>query len=183
MRIRTKLASASLLLSLSAGIYAASVTLPADSAVPANSVSERGFTVRTVQGPDTPPLANNAVRALRQLNGTLTDETGALVPNQANPGPNAGGAYFTDTVNFERDAAPFDVVDVSNTVLWSVTPEFFPGIPGTGGHTDNFTTEVLGFLELPAGETTFGVSVGTDRTDVNNDDSFQVLTGDNPRDF
>src|SRR5688500_1758488 len=102
----------SLLAMATSAAYAASVTLPADSAVPASSVSQRGFTVRTVQGPDTPPLANNAVRAIRQLNGTLVDETGAPVPNQAIPGPNAGGVYFADMINFERDAAPFDVVDV-----------------------------------------------------------------------
>jgi hypothetical protein len=181
MKTRIRFFNLLLLWTASAAIQAA-VTLPADSVVPAASVSERGFTVRVVQGPELPPLANNAVRAQRQLNGTLTDETGALVPNQATPGPNAG-LYFSDTVNFERDAAPFDIVDVSNTPLWSVVPEGFPGIPGEGGHADNFAVEVLGYLELPAGGTTFGISVGTDRTDVNNDDSFQVFAGENPRDF
>lgn len=161
--------------------HAATITLPADSAVLAASVSDRGFTVRTVQGPDVPPLANNAVRALRQLNGTLVDEAGVPVPNQAVPGTNPGGVYFTDTVNFEKDAAEFQIVDISNTELTTIVPELFPGIPGEGGHTDNFTTEVIAYLELPAGETTFGISVGTDRTDVNNDDSFLVFAGDNPR--
>ena len=161
---------------------AASVTLPAESAVPASSVSERGFTVRTAQGPLEPALANNVVRATRQINGTLTDATGTLVPNEATEGPN-NGTYFNDTINFEKDGVPFDVVDSSNTALWSVTPEFFPGIPGSGGHTDNFTTEVIGYLELPAGETTFAISVGTDRTDVNNDDNFRVTAGSNPRSF
>jgi hypothetical protein len=174
---------ASMLLLASVGwSQAASVTLPANSVVPASSVAERGFTVRTVQAPQETVVANNVVRATRQLNGTLTDATGALVPNEATPGPNAG-AYFTDTINFEKDAAPFDIIDLSNNVLWSVVPEAFPGIPGTGGHTDNFVTEVISYLELPAGETTFAISVGTDRTDVNNDDSFLVTAGANPRSF
>ena len=174
---------ASMLLLASVGwAQAASVTLPADSVVPASSVADRGFTVRTVQAPQTNILANNVVRATRQLNGTLTDASGALVPNEAVPGPNAG-AYFTDTINFEKDATAFDIVDLSNTILWSVTPEAFPGIPGEGFHTDNFVTEVISYLELPAGETTFAISVGTDRTDVNNDDSFLVTAGTNPRSF
>ncbi|MGZ8940744.1 MAG: hypothetical protein ACXW32_16195, partial [Limisphaerales bacterium] len=161
---------------------AASVTLPADSVVLPSSVSERGFTVRTVQAPAETVVGNTSVRATRQLNGTLTDASGALVPNEATPGPNSG-AYFNETINFEKDGAPFDVVDVLNTPLWSVTPELFPGIPGGGGHTDNFALEAIGFLELPAGETTFAISVGTDRTDVNNDDSAIVYAGSNPRSY
>jgi hypothetical protein len=180
--MKLPLKTSMLLLASIAASQAASVTLPADSVVPANSVADRGFTVRTVQAPQATVVANNLVRATRQLNGTLTDETGALVPNEAMPGPNAG-AYFTDTINFEKDATPFDIVDLSNNVLWSVTPEAFPGIPGEGLHTDNFATEVIGYLELPAGETTFAISVGTDRTDVNNDDSFLVTAGANPRSF
>src|SRR5690606_10225581 len=84
-------------------VNAATATLPAEYAVPADSVGERGFTVRTVRGPATPALANNFVRAVRQLNGTLTDAEGNLVPNEAVPDSRPGGAYFTDTVNFERD--------------------------------------------------------------------------------
>jgi hypothetical protein len=174
--------TASLLLLATIGSKAASVTLPADSVVPASSVSDRGFTVRVVQGPFEPPLANNVVRATQQLNGTLTDASGTLVPNEAPAGPNSG-AYYNEVINFEKDGAPFDIVDVANTPLWSVIPEYFPAIPGNTGHYDNFVTEVLGYLELPAGETTFAISVGTDRTDVNNDDSFLVTAGTNPRSF
>src|SRR5690606_28804735 len=117
------------------------------------------------------------------LNGTLTDAEGNLVPNEAVPDSRPGGAYFTDTVNFERDAAPFDVMDLDNNFLASFFPGLFPGIPSATAHADNFATEVITYLELPAGETKFGISVGTDRTDVNNDDSFQVFTGENPRDY
>jgi hypothetical protein len=38
-------------------------------------------------------------------------------------------------------------------------------------------------VELPLGATTFGVSVSTDRTDVNDDDGYEVYVGANPRDF
>jgi hypothetical protein len=159
-----------------ASLYAAGIDLPANVAVPPGSVTDRGFTVRTVQAPQLPALANNSVRAIKQLNGTLTDETGALVPNEATPGPNAGGAFYTDTLNFEVNAEPFDVITLDSTPLASFTPDYFPGIPGDGGHTDNFATEAIAYLDLPAGETTFGISAGTDRTDANNDDSVQVFT-------
>ena len=68
-------------------------------------------------------------------------------------------------------------------MLWSFVPEAFPGIPGSAGHTTKFAVEAVAFLELPAGPTTFGVSVGTDRTDVNDDDSYVVTVGVPPQDF
>ncbi len=164
-------------------VFAAGFPLPAGSAVPASSVTDRGFTVRAAQAPQDPPLANNFVRAIHQLDGTLTDTNGVAVANQAVPGTAPGGAYFVDTVNFEKDANPIDIIDIDSNVLVSFTPSLFPGIPGTDGHTDNFAEEVTGYLDLPAGDTTFGVSVGTDRTDVNNDDALAVFTAANPRDY
>jgi hypothetical protein len=170
---------------LTAGLsgLGAPAVLPEDAAAPLGSSSSRGFLVRTVQAPLETALQNNVIRATRQLNGTLTDTNGVAVPNEAVAGTNPDGSHNADTINFEREALPFDVVDVAGNVLTSFVPELFPGIPGTGGHTDLFATEVIGFLELNVGTFTFGVSVGTDRTDVNDDDSYQVLVGANPRDF
>jgi hypothetical protein len=162
---------------------AASVNLPASAAGAAGTASERGFVVRVVQAPELAEIGNNYVRALQQLNGTLVDATGAAVPNEATPGSNADGSYNVELINFEREALPFDVVDVAGTPLWSFTPELFPGVPGAGGHTTKFAVEVVAFLDLPAGETTFGVSVGTDRTDVNDDDAYLASVGEVPRDF
>ena len=162
---------------------ALSTALNPDLALPAGSATVRGFVARTVQAPQDAAIGNNFIRALRQLNGTLTDDAGALVPDEATPGPNPDGSHAVDTVNFEREALPFDVIDVDGNVLASFTPELFPGVPGVNGHTDKFATEVIGLLELSAGSHTFGVSVGTDRTDVNDDDSYQVFVGLNPRSF
>jgi hypothetical protein len=168
----------------SAGIaHAAAVALPASAALPLGTSTTRGFTVRSVQGPATPLLANSSIRAVKQLDGTLTDSAGAVVPNEAISGSNGDGSYNVDVISFEKDAADFDVVDTTGTPLWSFSgTQFFPGIPGTGAHTDNFATEVIGFIELPQGVTTFGVSVATDRTDVNDDDSYIVYVAANPHD-
>jgi len=168
---------------LASPIYAATTTLPESASGALGSASERGFVIRVSQAPETAEIANNYVRALQQLNGTLLNASGAPVPNEANAGPNTDGSYSTETINFEREALPFDVVNAAAEVLWNFTPEAFPGIPGVGGHTTKFVAEAVAFLELPAGETTFGVSVGTDRTDVNDDDSYVVSVGAVPRDF
>ncbi len=168
---------------LASPAHAATTTLPESAAGALGSASERGFIVRVSQAPETVEIANNYVRALQQLNGTLVDATGTAVPNEASAGSNTDGSYNTDTINFEPEALPFDVVNAAGEVLWNFTPEAFPGIPGAGGHSTKFTAEAVAFLELPAGETTFGVSVGTDRTDVNDDDSYVVSVGAVPRDF
>jgi hypothetical protein len=159
--------------------------LPASAQLPASGSTDRGFIVRTVQGPAEPALSNNGVRALRQLNGTLVDAAGVAVPDEAFPGTltSPAGANLVDTVNFELDGTTVDITDIEGNLITSFVPSVFPGIPGNGSHTDNFAVEVVGFLKLPAGVTTFGVSVGADRTDVNNDDSYSVFVGTNPRDF
>src|SRR5690606_2230837 len=99
-------------------------------------------------------IPNNYIRAVRQINGSLTDASGTLVPKEATPGPNPDGSYITPNANFERDAAIFDVVDVTGMYLWSFGGDLFPGIPGSGGHTTKFALEAVTFLELPAGPTT-----------------------------
>jgi alkylhydroperoxidase/carboxymuconolactone decarboxylase family protein YurZ len=167
---------------LAVQLNAATNSLPASAALPLGSSTTRGFAVRSLQGPAEPALGNNILRALRQLNGTLVDTNGVAVPNQAFP-PDSGSVWAKDGINYEREAAQVDVSDVDGNVIASFLPEFFPGIPGSGGHTDNFVVEAVTFLELAPGTYTFGVNAGADRTDVNNDDGFQVLTALNPRDF
>ena len=76
-----------------------------------------------------------------------------------------------------------DITDAEEppNVIWSFVGDLFPGIPGTGGHTDKFAVEVVTYLELSQGLHTFGMSVSADRTDVNDDDGYQVFVGENPR--
>jgi hypothetical protein len=158
-------------------------TLPAELAGPAGSGSNPGFVVRTVQAPEEEPVANSFVRALRQLNGTLRNESGELVENEAIAGPNADGSYSMSMLNFERNGSDLIITDGAGDYLWQVPADPFPGIPGTGDHTTRFALEAVTYLELSAGTHEMGVSVSTDRTDVNDDDSFQIFVGANPRDF
>jgi len=171
-----------LVLTLGAGsAFAGTTALPSGLSLNPSTSSNRGFVVRVVQAPAETVVGNSFIRALNQINGTLKDATGTLIPNDAILGPQVGGAYFVDTINFEKDGTAFDLTDADNNLLTTFSPNLFPGIPGNGGGTDAFAVEVVGFVELPAGLTTFGVTVGTDRTDVNDDDSYQVSVGANPR--
>ncbi|HKS38790.1 MAG TPA: hypothetical protein VJW76_16465 [Verrucomicrobiae bacterium] len=171
------------LLALIPSARGATNTLPSAAAGAPGSSSTRGLIVRSAQAPADAGVANNSIRAIKQLNGTLLNTSGGTITNEAGAGPNPGGSYYVDTINFEKDAAPFDATDPDGNVVASFSPSLFPGIPGTGLHTDNFAVEVVAYVELTAGIHTFGVNVGTDRTDVNNDDSYQVFCGVNARDF
>jgi len=154
---------------------AAPIVLSPSSALPLEAGEEmnRGFLVRTVQGPTNEVLANSFSRAVHQLNGTLRDSANQIVPNVAVPGTRPDGSYTADTINFELDGAP-----VFNFLFNSV---LFPGVPGDEGSRDSFAVEVVGFLKLLAGDYTFGVGVGADRTDVNDDDGYAVFSDVNPR--
>jgi len=79
------IASLTIVAALPGAARAATTVLPIEAAAPTNSSTTRGFIVRSAQGPQTPPLANSIVRALKQLNGTLTDASGTSVTNEAVP--------------------------------------------------------------------------------------------------
>src|ERR1041385_4847257 len=86
----------SVLVALTGAANAATTVLPIAAAAPTNSSTTRGFIVRSAQGPQTPPLANSVVRAIKQLNGTLGDASGTTVTNEALPNPlTPDGSYFS----------------------------------------------------------------------------------------
>ncbi|MGK0187759.1 MAG: hypothetical protein ACI9R3_003549 [Verrucomicrobiales bacterium] len=161
------------------------VTLPADVAGSVDAAQDRGFRVLSVQSPlnENPEvrLANTLQRAIQQFNGTLKDAEGILVPNEAIAGTNADGSFSVDAINFEQTANP----EITDLTLHPDDVEF-PGIPGTGGHTEDFVTEVITYIELAAGTHSIGAEVFIDRIDVaggNNDDILIAFTGTNPRDY
>ena len=152
-----------------------------DIALPLGSSSTRGFTARTVQGPEYLTQVNNPTnlaatvqRGIQQLNGTLRDVDGNLVADESLAGTNTDGSSNVDgALNFSTD----------EEVGYFLGDQFFPGIPGQNGHSTQFATEFLGYLELPAGTHKLGVTVNASRVDVNDDDNFAIYMGQNPRDF
>lgn len=86
--------------------------------------------MRTAQASTNFVVANNFTRALRQINGVLTDSSGVTISNIAIPGPQPLGAYHTDLVDFEKDAFPVDIRDADGNVFFSqFSSELFPGFP------------------------------------------------------
>ncbi|MCP5516601.1 MAG: hypothetical protein H7A45_04985 [Verrucomicrobiales bacterium] len=184
MNLLTRTSSALLAgLALSSLGQAATVQLPASAALPPGSGTDSGFAIRVAQAPVDAEVGNNYLRALRQIEGTLTDIEGNPIADEAFEGTGPGGSHLEDLIYFERDGFPIDITDADGAVVDSLPSYFFPGIPGVTAHTDKFAVEVVAYVELPAGETTFGISVSADRTDVNDDDGYVVFVGANPRDF
>jgi hypothetical protein len=79
------------------------VTLPVAAARPPGSGSNPGMVVRTVQAAPEAIIDNTFLRAIRQLNGTLTDSEGTLIGDISEPGPQPGGVTFVDTVEFAAE--------------------------------------------------------------------------------
>ena len=156
------------------------ITIPDGIAGAIDSGENRGFRVISAQSPDFTEIPNSYSRALQQLNGTLEHDDGKAVEDEAAKGPNTDGSFDVDLINFEKDANP----EMSNLTNFPDDTEF-PGIPGSGGHTSLFATEIVTFLELSAGEHTLNAQLFVGRVDatISNDNGFRVFTGTNPRDF
>ena len=178
---------------LSTALPGLAVDIPDSVPGPAGSGRDAGFLVRSVQAPAPPEggvgLPSVLSRGIFQLNGTLTDG-GAVVANEAQAGDNDDGSFSAGTINFEIAALVEDVngnPDEGGGAVTNFNPNaLFPGIPGTEGHTTNFTTEIVTYLELTAGEHTFGGQVWIARTDAaggGDDDTFAVYSGTNAGDF
>ncbi|HTG43756.1 MAG TPA: hypothetical protein VK633_04425, partial [Verrucomicrobiae bacterium] len=148
-------------------------------ALPLGSATTPGFKARTVQGPEYLQEVNNLTnlattvsRGIQQLNGTLRDIAGNVVPDESTASASTDGTYDADLINFSTDE------EVG--VFLGDAP--FPGIPGQNGHSTQFTTELVGYLELSQGAHKLGVTINASRVDVNDDDNFALYLGQNPRD-
>jgi hypothetical protein len=155
-------------LALLAGLITASaqIAVPASFAHPKDqaNTAKKGFRVRVVQANQGSGTLNNSVaRAEAQLAGTLIDPaTSQPYLNEADPALFGPDGYYNETavIDYERGGG-------------STSGLTIPGIPGTGGHTDNIAMEVLTYLDLAAGTYTMG---------VNSDDGFRVTAGPDARD-
>jgi len=170
---------------------AADVAIPPEAALPLSSALTPGFSVRTVIAPDGSVLDNSYLRALRQVNGTLTDATGQLVSNVAVPGSNPDGSYNVDLLDLGTDPVlttgrfPNDLPLFEGDLPWPGIPDADNTIdpPFKGGPTKMFATEVISYLKLSAGSYTMGMTAGFQRTDVNDDNGWRLFAGANPRSY
>ncbi len=133
-----------------------------------SSGMDRGILTRSAQAPAETAIGSDIRRAINQLAGTLVDSEGNPVPNEATAGDLAGGYTESAVVDFELNGDPFGNFS---------SFEFFPGIPGDGGHTTLFSTEAIGYLELEPGFYQLGVNVHISRPDQNDNDNWRMYIG------
>lgn len=158
--------------------YSSFPVIPPTFRMPDGSVdlTASGFNVRMHQIEVARPGGNNLPAPLLQLANQLIDSaTSQPYPNVIDTSLEPGkwtGSTFTeaDVINYNQDARDNPAAGAGN-----FRPDLpIPGIPGTGGSTDNIAMEATTFLELPAGVYRMG---------VNSDDGFVVGTALNPKDI
>ena len=111
-----------------------------------------------------------------ELAGLALTEFGDPLDNQASPdsigiasGPGTlEGSLVTSLVKFEIPTV-INLSKIGGELNGGFTPDDqMPGIPGTFGGSDGTDAEIITFVELPAGVTTFGVT---------SDDGFRMQAG------
>jgi hypothetical protein len=111
------------------------------------------------------------------IDGDINPITGLAYPNLAVAGGNPDGSYdITDVLNFNLAVAGTPPVAApANSGIFTVDTAM-PGLPGTGtsnAGVDNYTAEIVTYLDLKAGAYVFG---------GNSDDGFVVTSGLDARD-
>lgn len=155
-------------LGLTTGLLNAQVpTVPTSYIQPSSAAdtSKPGFIWRIHQVSSS--QGNSSARTDAQLAGLLGDNIAdpsaqgiALAPADA-PNPSTAPITFEigSVINLDRSGGSNGNFEPDDQM---------PGLPGTGGGSDNAAAEVLTWLDLPAGEITMG---------VNSDDGFRMTIG------
>jgi hypothetical protein len=149
-------------------LLSAQTVIPAFHALPVSAAdtNQSGFIWNVSEVANSEP--NQLSWAEGQLAGlegdNLADPTvvGIATGPSSPPNPSTAPISFTipTVINLSKTAG---------TTKGNFTPDDqMPGIPGTGGSTDNIAAEILTYLNLPAGIITMG---------VNSDDGFRVTIG------
>jgi hypothetical protein len=154
-------------------IVPAATIIPASAKAATFNAANSGFLVRPHWLGDEngrgPGDVNTIENAETQLAGLFTDASGAVLPNQADLTGALNGFLTAPIVNFDQNAGDVGAGENFNTTKPEADPrpnEAFPGI--APANSSNFATEILTFLDLPAGCHTLG---------VNSDDGFLVTLG------
>ncbi len=142
--------------------------------------SKRGFLWRAHQNWNAPAV-NSVAAAKTRLDGEAIDQaTGQPWENLADPQLDEGTLGPADDPNPDWEPIEFEIGDVVNVREADVNRGNFhdgnghpePPIPGftenANGALDDLAVEILYFVDLPAGATTFG---------VNSDDGFETTVG------
>lgn len=155
-------------------IVPAATIIPASAKAATFNAANSGFLVRphwlgdeNARGPGD---ANTIENAETQLAGLFTDASGAAFPNQADLTGAVNGFLTATTVNWDQNAGDIGGGDNFNSLEPSeADPRPNEAIPGVApANFSNVATEILTFLDLPAGCHTLG---------VNSDDGFLVTLG------
>ena len=140
------------------------VSLPASAAVTPNA-SQPGFKFHIFANSTATTSANQAFNndfrdfAEQSLNmnyNDWSDETVVPLPllkNAANPAAVGSAVAAAAPLAAANAPAEFDIAGTIN-----FTAALTPGLPATDGSTDGANGELLTYVSLPAGQTTFGVS-------------------------
>jgi hypothetical protein len=143
----------------------ASVTLPANIALPVNAGTSPGFAERIYKIDDAAATTASIAVAEATLAGARTNPaTSQPYPNLANGGPNADGSYSeTNVINYDINAQSTGVFPGDKA---------FPYVPAAAVN-NNIAMEALMYLQLTAGN---HVLV------VRSDDGFKLTAGPTPGD-
>ncbi len=144
---------------------------PAVKVTPDTSKPGFGWRVFANQG----NAANDIVRAEKALAGIVADADGNGLPNLADPtatGPASGPATAATVETASLSFAIPTVINLGVSEGGSAGSfpgdQKMPGLPATDGSTDGVSAEIVAYIDLPAGLTTFGVA---------SDDGFRTLVG------
>src|SRR5262249_27590158 len=149
-------------------------TLPAQTPVPSTHVlpvsaantNQPGFAWNVSEVAQSEP--NQLAWAEDQLAGLHGDNLADPTVVGVATGPSSAPNPSTAPISFS-DPGVINKSKTSGTTKGNFTPDDqMPGIPGTGGSTDNIAAELLTYLNLPVGTITMG---------VNSDDGFRVTIG------
>ncbi|MBT5926285.1 MAG: hypothetical protein HOH33_06670 [Verrucomicrobia bacterium] len=148
------------------------VNLTADLAYPidAKDTSAPGFLGTVRQAREGAGLAASVARANAQIRDTLVDPfSGDVFDNEA-----SSQSFTVDgVVNFLESLDEAEQPEKGNFTAPDAEDSLFPGIPGSGGHDNQYAVEISTYLELQTGLYAIG---------VNSQDGFQLATGADARD-
>jgi hypothetical protein len=166
-------------MTLAGSIAYGQVTIPETYVLPSSAgvPSARGFIWNISQVDASEPnllswaesqLSGEQGPNLADPNAAGEDAVGAATAGSSTSAPISFTLKSTATINFSKADGDTSHVSPGLASVGITQLNQMPGLPGTGGSTDNAAAEALVYLDLPAGTNTMG---------VRSDDGFRVTIG------